>query len=71
MTILGKHVIMRETLIVIISGREGSSAVLREENGKASSRVIDSSLCVTVPFPCFFTKHSYPVLNDDFGKARH
>ena len=27
-------------------------------------RVIDSSLCVTIPFPVFLTKHSYPVLND-------
>ncbi len=31
MTILGKHVIMKETLIVIISGREESAAVMREE----------------------------------------
>ena len=29
-----------------------------EENRKMSFKVIDSSLCVTVPFPVFLTKHS-------------
>ena len=31
-----------------------------EEDGKISFKVIDSSLCVTIPFPVLFTKHSYP-----------
>ncbi len=30
MTILGKHVIMKETLIVIISGREGSAPMVEK-----------------------------------------
>jgi hypothetical protein len=58
MTILGKHVIMKETLIVIISGREESATMVRK-TGKMPFKVIDSSLRVTIPFPVFSTKNSY------------
>ena len=50
-------VIMRETLNVILSTSEESVAVVRKA-GKLSSEVIDSSLCVTVPFSVFPTRHS-------------
>ena len=61
---------MRETLSVILNEREGSATVVRKI-GKISFKVIDSSLCVTIPFPVLFTKHLTPVQNDDFEKARH
>ena len=48
---------MRETLNVILSTSEESVAVVRKA-GKLSSEVIDSSLCVTVPFSVFPTRHS-------------
>lgn len=42
-----------------------------EENGNTSAEVIDSSLCATIPFPIFPTKHSCSRSNDGGGKARH
>ena len=42
MTILGKHVIMRETLIVIISGREGAMTVVRKPIKRHSDRSEES-----------------------------
>ena len=58
MTLEGKSVIIKGTLSVIQSASEESVIVVREMV-KTSSRVIDSSLCVIIPFPVFPEKHSY------------
>ena len=59
MTIGGKGIIMRWTLSVIRK-RMWRIYDHGEESGKLSSKVIDSSLCATVPlFPVFSTQHSY------------
>ena len=43
MTILGKHVIMKETLIVIISGREGSAPMVEKTIRRHSERSEESA----------------------------